>query len=196
MYSSYSLSFFCLSFVRWTNVAYFGECAVAGRDGKDFLKALSPSVLSKVVCLVDVDRRKIESIKWYDNPSLLGKGNRIPIMHFSALARDNDDVGGGIGDGKFGRIDKRKCIEDDFAVASSRQRTPSNDDCRDHERASPTGTTEERNRDGVREPIVDPNILRRLPVVVCVAMFRTNGALEDNVASIGRVEGVDLWHMI
>jgi hypothetical protein len=30
--------------------------------------------------------------------------------------------------------------------------------------------------------------------VVCVAMYRTGGALEHNVKSIGRTEGVDLWH--
>ena len=39
---------------------------------------------------------------------------------------------------------------------------------------------------------IDPEVLCQLPVVVCVAMHRTNGALERNVASIGRVEGKDL----
>jgi len=34
----------------------------------------------------------------------------------------------------------------------------------------------------------------KLPVVVCVAMYRTNGALEKNCETIGRKEGVDLWH--
>ena len=33
-----------------------------------------------------------------------------------------------------------------------------------------------------------------LPVVVCVAMYRTDGKLEENVASVGRVEGNTLWH--
>ena len=42
---------------------------------------------------------------------------------------------------------------------------------------------------------LDPSVIRDLPVVVCVAMYRTNGALESNVASIGRVEGKDLWHI-
>ena len=36
--------------------------------------------------------------------------------------------------------------------------------------------------------------LTKLPVVACVAMHRTNGVLEKNVKSIGREEGVDLWH--
>jgi FlaA1/EpsC-like NDP-sugar epimerase len=33
-------------------------------------------------------------------------------------------------------------------------------------------------------------------VMVCVAMYRTGGVLEDNVRSIGREEGVDLWHFV
>ena len=121
----------------------------------------------------------------------MGKGNRIPILHFSALAKD-DDVD--TGDAKFGRINKRICVEDDFVVASSNQRAPSNGEDHGPERASSSGATEKRNRE--RESVVDPKFLRRLPVVVCVAMYRTNGALESNVASIGRVEGVDLWHVI
>jgi 5-methylcytosine-specific restriction endonuclease McrBC regulatory subunit McrC len=36
--------------------------------------------------------------------------------------------------------------------------------------------------------------LINLPVVVCVSMYRTNGALENNVKLIGRREGYDLWH--
>jgi len=36
--------------------------------------------------------------------------------------------------------------------------------------------------------------LKDLPVVVCVAMYRTNGVLETNVKNIGRVEGKTLWH--
>jgi hypothetical protein len=34
------------------------------------------------------------------------------------------------------------------------------------------------------------------PVIVCVAMGRTGGALEHNIASKGWVEGVDYWHLI
>ena len=36
--------------------------------------------------------------------------------------------------------------------------------------------------------------LKDLPVVVCVAMYRSNGVLEKNVANIGRKEGFNLWH--
>ncbi len=38
------------------------------------------------------------------------------------------------------------------------------------------------------------NELKDLPVLVCVAMYRSNGVLEKNVESIGRKEGLDLWH--
>lgn len=41
---------------------------------------------------------------------------------------------------------------------------------------------------------LDLTLLPMLPVVVCVSMYRTNGALEQNVSKIGRVEGEDLWH--
>ncbi|KAH9257588.1 hypothetical protein BASA81_004037 [Batrachochytrium salamandrivorans] len=34
----------------------------------------------------------------------------------------------------------------------------------------------------------------RAPFVVCVAMGRTNGELESNIASLGLVEGIDYWH--
>ena len=66
----------------------------AGRDRKGFLNVLSPDVVSKVVCLVDVDSKKIESIKWYNNPALLG-GRRIRILHFSVLVGGGDKDGNG-----------------------------------------------------------------------------------------------------
>ncbi|KAL3810519.1 hypothetical protein ACHAXA_001871 [Cyclostephanos tholiformis] len=149
----------------------------AGHDGKDFLKTLSLDVLSKVVCLVNVDRRKMESIRWYDNPLLLGRGNRIPILHFSDLVRDGKVRTSNV---KFGRIDKRKCKEGNFVVALLHQRAQSNE-----------VRTKGRNFDTERESDVNPEVLWRLPVVICVAMFRTNGALESNVASIGREKVCD-----
>ena len=194
---------FCLSSPSsGTPSCEYTSCA-AGRDGKDFLKALSPDVVSKVVCLVDVDRKKIESIKWYENPALLGKGRRIPILHFSVLAGgEGGDVICEAGVAKFGRIDKKgECGGgDDFTVAASshhpRARSNGDGDGRER-RAPPSGaTTKKRKAGGGALDPIDPEVLRRLPVVVCVAMFRTNGALESNVASIGRIEGEDLWHII
>ena len=55
----------------------------------------------------------------------------------------------------------------------------------------------ERSKTGKQDPgmdHVDPDLLMALPVVVCVAMYRSSGALEANVNLIGRTEGVDLWH--
>jgi hypothetical protein len=43
---------------------------------------------------------------------------------------------------------------------------------------------------------LNSQLLQSLPVVVCVAMYRTNGALEHNVALIKRTEGVNLYHLI
>jgi len=42
--------------------------------------------------------------------------------------------------------------------------------------------------------MIESECLTKMPVVVCVAMYRTNGILERNVAAIGRTEGADLWH--
>jgi glycosyltransferase involved in cell wall biosynthesis len=179
----------------WEDAVFHGESSTlwkngfavwgAGRDGKDFIKALSPEVVSKIVCLVDVDEKKIDLIKYYENPDLLGKGKRIPILHFSVLAKDEKVVVT-----KFGRIDKKTNGEDNFAQQS-------NEDVDVDEPASKSGERKiiHDKRDKEHEPI-DPKVLRQLPVVVCVAMYRTNGALESNVASIGRIEGNDLWHVI
>lgn len=155
----------------------------AGRDGKDFIKALSPEAVSNIVCLVDVDEKKIDLIKYYDNPDLLGKGKRIPILHFSVLAKDEKGVVT-----KFGRIDKKTNGEDNFAQQSKEDVD---------EPASKSGERKiiHDKRDKEHAPI-DPKVLRQLPVVVCVAMYRTHGALESNVVSIGRIEGNDLWHVI
>lgn len=166
------------SSTKWTDgFAIWG----AGRDGKDFLKALSLEAVSKVMCFVDVDKKKIEQIRWYDNPAL--GGMRIPILHFSVLSKT------AVGEpASFGRIEKKKCEEDDFQVIPNcRSQTseitvkPKNVNSR------------KKNKSNV---LIDPEILQQLPVVICVAMYRTNGALESNVASIGRTEGEDLWHVI
>jgi hypothetical protein len=157
---------------KWTNgFAIWG----AGRDGKEFLKALSPAVASKVICFVDVDPKKIETTKWYANPAL---GDiRIPILHFSMLAKR--DISEEV---KFGHIDKKRCGEEQFSIATKQ-----------------SAVVYDRNRKQKNSEIntsIEPEILQQLPVVVCVAMYRSNGALKSNVASIGRCEGMDLWHLI
>jgi glycosyltransferase involved in cell wall biosynthesis len=144
----------------------------AGRDGKDFVKSLSSEVASKIVCFVDVDEKKINHIKYYDNPDL---GKRIPIFHFSVLRKANNFIEGSA----FGRIDKRK--ENVLLHSQNLASKPEDGSMSIPQQNSILPISEE--------------LIAALPVVVCVAMYRSNGALESNVASIGRIEGEDLWHM-
>ena len=161
----------------------------AGRDGKDFLKSLSPAVQSKVVCFVDVDEKKIDQIKFYDNPSLEVR-IRVPILHFSVLAKNTISEQGTT----FGRIDK-KCGDQNFECLKQNNEQTSSDKKTGnlpHAKKKVSKTKKKKSQ----HDSIDPEVLQQLPVVVCVAMYRTNGALESNVASIGRTEGKDLWHII
>ena len=163
--------------LSWTNgFAIWG----AGRDGKDFIKALSPEVAAKVFCFVDVDQKKIETVKWYENPALLGK-RKIPILHFSVLSNDSNKSSE-----SFGHIDKKARGEDTFNIVS-KMKEPSQIE---------TLAPKENQKGKKKETQIDSEVLQQLPVVVCVAMYRTNGALEANVKSIGRTEGKNLWHII
>jgi len=171
----------------------------AGRDGKDFLKALSPEVASRVVCFVDVDLKKIEQIKFYYNPSV---GRKIPIYHFSRLGKDVLKPNSGNHKATFGRIDKSYAGSNlidittkfDQSKTNGKQlRTP----CMVHIPASVKKMPKKESTKNVDNNVdsFDDEFLKTLPVVVCVAMYRTNGALESNVMSIGRIEGYDLWHI-
>jgi hypothetical protein len=148
----------------------------AGRDGKDFVKALSPEMRRRVYCMVDVDDKKIEG-GYYVNQYIDVK---IPIVHFSLLAVDPDvrqrlqhALEQGIEPG-FGKIDKSKPSK----VLPETVPPP----------------RKKRRVHAVAPGVLDLAMLPVLPVVVCVAMYRTNGALEQNVKTIGRTEGKDLWH--
>ena len=156
----------------------------AGRDGKDFLKALSPDVASRVVCFVDVDQKKIEQIKWYDNSVL---GLRIPIFHFSKLAKHLESASDLDETVIFGRINKRFHV-DSFSLTKSKSEE-------DAELPGNISKRKERKKANIDGGSIDSDLLSELPVVVCVAMYRTNGALESNVSLIGRIEGKDLWHI-
>jgi len=163
--------------LSWTNgFAIWG----AGRDGKNFIKALSPEVAAKVVCFVDVDQKKIETVKWYENPALLGK-RKIPILHFSVLSKDCSKSLE-----SFGHIDKKTRREDTFNIVLKKTE-PSQIE---------TSAPKKNEKGKKKETQIDSEVLQQLPVVVCVAMYRTNGALEANVKSIYRTEGKDLWHII
>ena len=161
----------------------------AGRDGKDFVKALSPETRRRVYCMVDVDDKKIDR-GYYVNRDIDVK---IPIVHYSLLAADpavrlelqrafeqgtvnsNNEPG-------FGKIDKGKPSKASLSADGNGQDAapPPKKKLRLHTTAP---------------GVLDLTILPELPVVVCVAMYRTNGALEHNVRRIGRTEGKNLWHL-
>ena len=147
----------------------------AGRDGKDFLKALSKEARKKIVCMVDVDHKKIEAGYYYNKEM----GLQIPVVHFSFLAKDpkvRDELQEAYYssvDSIIGRINKEKPY---FKMRTAIEAPP-------------------RKKFKVcNAPDLDLSHLSELPVVVCVAMYRTNGVLERNVSRIGRTEGSDLWH--
>jgi len=134
----------------------------AGRDGKDFVKALSPAAQQRVYCFVDVDEKKLE-IGAYINRQL---GLNVPIVHFAALAKDPASV-----EATFGRIEKS---------------TPPG--------PVPNGGRTKKRRKILELHGLDSQKLKQIAVVVCVAMYRSNDALENNVKKISRIEGKDLIH--
>ena len=54
----------------------------AGRDGKDFYKALQPQYQSRVICFVDVDPQKLQH-GFYEPPPLKVEGT-VPITNSSS----------------------------------------------------------------------------------------------------------------
>ena len=158
----------------------------AGRDGKDFFKALSSAIQQRVYCFVDVDEKKIG---YYVNREMKVK---IPVVHFSLLAADPavrkkltnawEQEGEMASDLWFGHIDKSRSDGE-----NSTKKEPS-------AASDPVAKKPRRLHALSKADELDLDLLPKLPVVVCVAMYRTNGALEANVASIGRTEGKDLWH--
>ena len=92
---------------QWPEFTIWG----AGRDGREFFKALSPASRRKVQAFCDVDARKVGTTYQFYEFS-------VPVVHFQ-------------------------------------EATP--------------------------------------PFVTCVAMDRTNGAFEANLASLHLVQGVDYW---
>jgi len=152
----------------------------AGRDGKDFVKALSEDARKRVHCFVDVDDRKIDA-GYYDNKDM---NIRIPIVHFSWLSNDRAESDGEV---LFGRIDKKRNVQPGASGEESSKKRKVEID----KESSPL--PKKRSRSKVPKGL-DLSLLPTLPVVVCVAMYRTNGALEANVKSAGRTEGKDLWH--
>lgn len=211
-------------------VPWYGPFVVwgAGRDGKDFVKALSSKARDRVYCMVDVDDKKIEQGFYVYSPppsSLVtdnkkkrkkGRSNigmkKIPIVHFALLTQDpilreslyqewkhNTTSSGSCDDTivatsgksvpKFGKIDKTSLTQSadgyqshSIVPASSKPVKIRND----------KDTLEGKKDPGLA--VLDKALLPTLPVIVCVAMYRSNGALEHNVNMIGRTEGENLWH--
>jgi len=138
---------------------------------------------------------------------------KIPIVHWSLVAReegkrkeeidkwingvDNDDE-------LTGRITKQK--QEEQGAMDKRKppetHTINNDQCPKQQLSKRQKIKPSRERklhaiskkDKINLKLIETGALATLPVVVCVAMYRTNGALERNVQNIGRTEGIDLWH--
>lgn len=154
----------------------------AGRDGKDFLKALSDEARNRVYCFVDVDEKKLK-VGSYHNREL---AKSVPIIHFSFLISDqiirerilSEWERGDGGKEIMARITKSKPGE--FPTEEAGDCLPP--------------TKKQRQITPLSSQGLELTWLRRLPVVVCVAKNRTNGVLERNVNTIGRMEGRSLWH--
>jgi len=162
---------------KWDKFVVWG----AGRDGKDFVKALSDDARKKVVCMVDVDHKKIATGHYTYNE----RDIHIPIVHFSLLAKDLK-VREKLQEAYFSQVDNEP-----GRISKQRPNAVTN--------AVTKGETSEHPRPRKKFKVcavsdLDTAILPTLPIVVCVAMYRTNGALERNVASVDRTEGQDLWH--
>eukprot|EP00980_Cylindrotheca_fusiformis_P003776 scaffold834_cov123-Cylindrotheca_fusiformis.AAC.23 len=154
----------------------------AGRDGKDFVKSLDPEMRKRVYCFADLDSRKLEIGSYMNREMNLN----IPIIHFSYLAKDIE-VGNTLrkeweenitNEVISGRIDKSR--SSDKKTYSREIRSVKRQRTAKAPKLHISGLSQQK--------------LQKLPVVVCVAMYRTNGALEKNVKAIDRTEGEDLWH--
>jgi hypothetical protein len=175
---------------------------------------MSPDLLARVQCFVDVDEKKIKCGFYYS------QHHQLPDP--AGVAGTSIGITGGSGGGSRGEGSGNAATLEGGAGAGS--------NTAGKEHPPNTNAIGERNakrakidrKKGLKVPIYhftkltrptidmaaangDANAaggataapsteFARLPVVVCVAMYRTDGILEANVRSIGRVEGEDLWH--
>eukprot|EP00536_Pseudo-nitzschia_multiseries_P012788 jgi/Psemu1/309417/fgenesh1_kg.508_\ len=185
---------------RWEKFIIWG----CGRDGKDFYKALDKDLQERVYCFVDVDAKKLNAGYYVDStPHRAGKtettvkkrktpARKISIVHYSFLIPDESErkavqtewisMDSKSDEVVLGRIDKSKSA----SVANTSEVAPAK------KKQKTTSTKAPASELKIRD--LDQKLLSHLPVVVCVAMYRTNGVLERNVAKISRTEGEDLWH--
>lgn len=182
-----------------------------GRDGKDFYKALDHDLQERVYCFVDIDAKKLNAGYYVDTKSHRAKMNetknirgvikndkkrdtarKIPIVHFSFLIPDQQEQKVVRSEwisncttektSILGRINKSKT---EISPLSPKISQP-----KKKQKFGPPITPMFKFQDRG----LDRNLLFRLPIVVCVAMYRTNGVLERNVEKIARKEGENLWH--
>ena len=180
-----------------------------GRDGKDFFKALDEDLKERVYCFVDIDVKKLNAgyyvetntrrseTKQTQHKNVVserkkkqkGTSRKIPIVHFSFLIPDQEERESVRSEwmynntkgntSTFGSINKSKS---GIALCS----TKLSHGKKKQKLSSPIYKLQDRG--------LDRKLLVSIPVVVCVAMYRTNGILEKNVGRIGRKEGETLWH--
>ena len=185
-----------------------------GRDGKEFFKALDHDIQERVYCFVDVAAKKLNAGYYVDTTAHRDKvkgsqitngmskherkrkqkrtARKIPIVHFSFLMPDqlkqeavrSEWISNNAGGNKsvLGSIDKSQ----NGVANSSSKIVQQNKKQKVDPTLRPTPELQDRG--------LDRDVLSRIPVVVCVAMYRTNGVLESNVGKISRREGKDLWH--
>ena len=192
-----------------------------GRDGKDFYKSLDSDLQQRVYCFVDVDAKKLNAGYYVDsssnrvtnqqnkddrkkkdsqgknknkNKSIDTTTRKIPIVHFSFLIPDQHERRivqdewkadcESMNDSFLGRIDKSK--------SGNKSNTATSSPATKKQKRSSSSTA--RTITKLHDRDLDQKLLHQLPVVVCVAMYRTSGVLEKNVSKINRVEGENLWH--
>ena len=193
----------------------------AGRDGKEFFKALPEFAKSLVKAFVDVDEKKI-STGYYSVPKEVDQGDekiiekkkqkkeiyKIPIIHFSLIAsckhmreklmskwvnREDEEME------LAGRISKAKPTISNISDTGNfdlpqKRKVEHGKESNKKVKPSPRMLHGISKRDKENNSMLKNNVFTKLPVVVCVAMYRTNGVLEKNCNMIGRIEGDDLWH--
>lgn len=178
----------------------------AGRDGTDFFKALSPCLRKNVLCFVDVDWKKILKNKFYVNHQM-DKNIKVPILHFSELS-DDVDLKRRWDDDKKEWLDRQHDTNNKKTSKGeqkskkgklphgkiTKSKTGASFSCTKSVAESSKKYNGSNHHDVLKTKILDGVRLSQAPVVVCVAMYRTNGVLEKNVSTIKRTEGHNLWH--
>ena len=192
----------------------------AGRDGKEFFRALPECTKSLVKAFVDVDEKKIIT-GYYSVPKEVDQSDKkivdkkkkkeiykIPIIHFSLIAsckdmreklmkkwinREDEEME------LAGRISKAKPTVSSNSDTGNfdlpqKRKVEHVQDSNIKGKGSPRMLHGISKRDKENNTMLKDNVFTKLPVVVCVAMYRTNGVLEKNCNMIGRNEGEDLWH--